>query len=262
MEIKNWEHFEKIIEETFSRARQFRGQNFSYVSAPLFRGQSDARWILETTLDRHQKNSPVKEYYNIIRRVKSTIESCTLNRWELQDIEQDLTELDNHHRLSMPTYEFMTYLRHNRFPSPLLDWTRSPYIAAFFAYNEDRKTEPTLYVYIEYTGRGKGWSSDKARICTMGKGVTTHKRHHLQQSEYTFCVVGTDRNYSYAPHEDVFPSLNRDQDFLEKYTLPISKRAAFLNKLNLMNINAYSLFENEEGLMRKLANEELLFKNF
>ncbi len=262
MKIENWEDFEEKIKKIYSKVQRLKTkENASKVSTPLFRGQSDAAWELKTTLDRLESNFSVEKYYRIIRSIKSAVESYTSNRWQLPTIERDLTQLDKYDTISMPSYEFMTHLRHNCFPSPLLDWTRSPYIAAFFAFNEDKKTDPAIYVYIEFTGKGKTWRSDKAKICSLGPNVTTHKRHHLQQSEYTFCIKGMDKKYSYAPHEEVISRSSTDQDIIEKYSLPYSERAFFLNKLNQMNINAYSLFENEEGLMNKLANEELLIKN-
>jgi FRG domain len=34
----------------------------------------------------------------------------------------------------LPAYDLLIYTRHHGFPSPLLDWTRSAYIAAFFTF--------------------------------------------------------------------------------------------------------------------------------
>ena len=180
MKIHNWEHFEEIVKGFYSKAQKLRDKDTaSYVSTPLFRGQSDAGWELETTLDRLQKDHSVEKYYRIIRRIKSTIESCTSERWKLSSIEQNMKEIDEFKKIPMPSYEFMSYLRHNGFPTPLLDWTRSPYIAAFFAFNEDKNTDPAIFMYIEYAGKGKTGNSKTAKICSMGKNVRTHKRHHL-----------------------------------------------------------------------------------
>lgn len=94
----------------------------------------------------------------------------------------------------------------------------------------------------------------------MGPNITTHRRHHLQQCEYTFCIEGVSSGLYFASHEEAFKSAfpKQEQDLIEKYILPISKKSQFLAQLDLMNINAYSLFETEEGLMNKLANEKFL----
>lgn len=44
---------------------------------------------------------------------------------------------------------------------------------------------------------------------------------------------------------------------MTKFVLPKSERAKVLEKLNIMNVNAYSLFGNEEGLMETLAYQEI-----
>jgi len=41
----------------------------------------------------------------------------------------------------------MTRLRHHGFPSPLLDWPQSPYIAAFFAFNKKGLLKNIFYLH-------------------------------------------------------------------------------------------------------------------
>jgi hypothetical protein len=101
----------------------------------LFRGQSNACWPLNTTLDRMRKGVPFQDYYEVICSVRAEIETVTGKKWkipEYAEIEKLVTTLQSF----SPTYEYMAYLRHYGFPSPLLDWSSSPYVAAFFAFEK------------------------------------------------------------------------------------------------------------------------------
>ena len=97
---------------------------------------------------------------------------------------------------------------------------------------------------------------DKATIFGSGPYVITHKRHYTQQCEYTICKKRVDNNYVYANHEDAIVT-NNVQGSLRKYVLPKKERVKALEKLNVMNISAYSLFGNEESLMETLAYQEI-----
>jgi hypothetical protein len=73
----------------------------------------------------------------------------------------------------------------------------------------------------------------------------------------TICKKCVDQNYIYCPHEEAFQRNTGGQDQLINFVLPKSERPPVLEKLNIMNVNAYSLFGNEEGLMETLAYQEI-----
>ncbi len=255
--LRSWEDFENEVEELVAQIElkkeelRKKGDPF-YIPHPLFRGQSNSEWQLRTTIERIKGKVSCYKYHLVMQQICPNIESFTGERWDLPAFqESDI--------VPMPPegYPYMAYLRHHHFPSPLLDWTRSHYIAAFFAFSptgSDRNAEHiAIYAYLEHLEVGKGGWETEPKIITLGPNVRTHKRHYLQQCEYTICTMKQDdRNY-YWNHEEVFLKGQDDQDILWKFTIPVSERLKVLKKLDSMNINAYSLFNDEESLLSSLA---------
>ena len=99
-----------------------------------------------------------------------------------------------------------------------------------------------------------------AKIRTVGSTIRTHRRHFLQQCEYTYCCSKTSEWY-YRSHQEVFDRDYKSQDIVEKFTIPASERTKALGHLDDLNINAFSLFGSEDGLVSSLAVREFLFRN-
>ncbi len=256
--LGSWEEFEKdfnlklkFIEECRNKKKGF------FIPDVLFRGQSDAAWSLKTTLDRAKPKVSYVDYYSLIRRIKSRVETATDKTWQLRDYKDP--EIDMW--LVPIGLDFMVYLRHHGFPSPLLDWTRSPYIAAYFAFNNiEESKEVAIFVYISEIGEGKTATGDNPTISHIGPNITAHRRHYLQQCEYTICTKKQDKVITYWDHEEVFSKNDSRQDLLTKYIFPASAKNKVLKKLDLMNINAYSLFDTPEALMETLAIRNLFIE--
>jgi hypothetical protein len=260
-DVPSWEHFEErlqsLLDEPCDGITEIRG----HVSPCLYRGQSDESWGLTTTLERSDSSDlSLPQYYRLISIVKPQVETVTGVEWDapsLSTYEEWLTKQE-HMAVAPLGYEYMVYLRHHGFPSPLLDWTRSPYIAAYFAF---RRAHPdaksvAIFVYREYLGTGKSWRSSQAHIHGLGGTIRTHRRHFLQQSEYTVCVVQRD-GWRYARHEDAFASCEPSQDALWKFRVPATERLKVLLLLDRANLNAYSLLGTDEALLETLAFREL-----
>lgn len=95
--------------------------------------------------------------------------------------------------------------------------------------------------------------------------MKTHKRHVLQQSEYTLCVVFKDNEWRFARHDDALDAVEviegTEWNFdLRKFTVPASERLNVLKSLDEHNLNAFSLFGSEDSLIGTMAMRTLTLK--
>lgn len=263
--VKSWTEFETELQ----KLREEIGESGSPV---LFRGQADASWPLSTTLERSgSEDMRFSDYYQLItaaiRPAVATLSSAGPNIPEYDgELEGLLKQEDSEvfRRFPpMPLYEYMVYLRHHGFPSPLLDWSHSPYVAAFFAFREPMRApgQRAVYAFCEMPHGHKGGWSAGPRIRQIGSYVRSHRRHFQQQSDYTICGLH-DKWWRFHSHDAMFssPQRYRDQDLLWKFVLPSIERLTFLRILDRFNINAFSLFGSEETLMETVALRELILK--
>lgn len=261
-DLESWSDFPTVIEELKSKYGSNTTLGQRQRNTILYRGQSDASWQLLTTLERYSPSKwTVSRYAHLALGFAPQIESYTDRHWDLPS-RTDLNNLlaDTSHWLSfqVPCYEYWIYLRHYGFPSPLLDWTTSPYVAVYFALAEQRDAESaSVYVYVETPSGGKGGVKGEKLIYVQGPYVKAHKRHFLQQSWYTVCTQLVRDKYEFACHEDVFDRCSDRQDVLIKITIPRGARLDVLRYLQEMNISEFSLFQTEEALMKTLAIEDI-----
>ena len=258
IETSSWEDFQEKLHDV-----QHEEDAKEHSSQFLFRGTGDSAWVLETTLERAGRDGErISDYYNLIIALKSQVETYSMHRWEIAEspeIEKaaDKIEAWSSHKFPTPEiYSYMVYLRHHGFPSPLLDWSRSPYVAAFFAFRSvvrPRDDKVSIFAFSEMPEWSHVYGSFSPWIRRIGHHVRAHRRHFLQQSDYTMCEIFEHGPGRFANHESVFSRNNKKQDVLWKFNIPWGERTKVLTQLDAYNLNAYSLFESEESLMETLA---------
>jgi hypothetical protein len=92
------------------------------------------------------------------------------------------------------------------------------------------------------------------RIVSIGPIIKTHKRHFRQQSRYTLCIKFENDQWYFSPHDAVFGQQdNLKQDLLWKITIPAKERLKVLRFCDQVNLNEFTLFDSEEGLLEMQA---------
>ncbi len=248
----SWEEFEAQIKKFDDPTRKPWDEVW-------FRGQADSEWPLSTTLERRlDKKWMVSAYFNLISEVHPAIETFTDGRFARPDWpeEKDPSGEPIFFEKRLRAHAtYLAHLRHGGFPSPLLDWTCSVYVAAYFAFHRARHDgNVAIYAYREWPKSSKVGSPWFPSIVSFGPNLKTHKRHFRQQSRYTACVQFEDGRWYFTPHDRVFGQKNHlEQDLLWKFTVPASERLKVLRFCDKVNLNEFTLFDTEEGLLELQA---------
>jgi len=276
IDIQNWTDFEGQIRGLQNRRDVLKAENKRRFKELLFRGLGNSDWGLETTLersfplDRSDMTLSLLAYYRKILTVRPAVATLTEQRWfDIPDYPKFAKLLKSSKSRWLDrilgdhvgVYRFMIYLRHHHFPSPLLDWTASPYVAALFAFDSmpANATHVCVYAFLQDTITT---FDSKGHMFVVGPYIEAHRRHFLQQSRYSMCVAANGNDYSFLPHETTMGGAHYKNGELFKIRIPASERTSALAHLDLMNINAYSVLGSEESLIRSIARRECLFKSW
>ena len=261
-------------------------------SEVLYRGHTDSIWSLESTLYRHQLDFPTSKYTDVATKLQAIVETHTDRDFDSPGVRDPFPTSNEQF-----SFRYAVYLRHHGFPSPLLDWSLSPYVAAYFAFSEaanQTKTkngngdddsrvaiyvmQPPTYPYKDRVVFSEMLLRDEAGIRYWPNPVKGETRHYDQQSAYTIALryrqdqEGKTGGYYYGSHEyllgnfpqELVPGTNlvtRDNTIGDairwKITLPQRDRGSVLQRLDRMNINAYTLLRTEDALVETYGLREL-----
>jgi hypothetical protein len=121
-------------------------------------------------------------------------------------------------------------------------------------------------VYVLSDTKFKDGGSGLPRLHRFGPNVKVHRRHVLQQSEYTMCLIfNIGREWRFAKHDEALRASHTVDGIqwnfdLTKFNIPSGERLKVLRLLDEHNLNAFSLFGSEESLMETIAMRKLTFR--
>jgi hypothetical protein len=206
----------------------------------IYRGQRDPSWKLEPSFFRLMP----KEFN--WQKVQNPATNIQLENFKKFTRGRHGISYDNP---SETDNDWWTLGQHYGLATPLLDWVRSPYVAAFFSFlKESDQKERAIYILdIKKIIDTNGNSS---AIKTVDPLTHENKRLVSQQGLFTYIY-----DYKYRNLEDYLSDLqekcnetiDKDEIFLLKITIPSSQKQPILEQLNLMNINKATLFPDLNG---------------
>jgi hypothetical protein len=185
----------------------------------LFRGQSNHEWEIRSSLERHGIDEiTCEKYYSIIDRYKPLINPLIEKRYERKLTEHgypfDFKEYEKG-SWKLPEMEYLAYLRHHGFPTPLIDLSASCFIALYFAcedFNHEAKVDGKVFLYS--TPRIWIGGNEIPYLRRIGRYVEAGKRHFAQQSQYVIPTV-YDSVWKFITFKKVIESKENDHQLRE-----------------------------------------------
>ena len=231
--VSNWQQFREYV-------RELKPHEF------IFRGQRDNSWRLRTCFHRTGRTNLARYYRQDI---------LTLWRHFSAIVPQ-------HFDLSNPLHyaAFVSLAQHHGFPTPLLDWTYSPFVAAYFAYrglrNSEVKAEPPARKVRIFIFDKNEWLKSFIQVPKLAP-LPPHftileplaiANPRIIPQQALVSVTNIDDIEGYIQWAESVSS----KTLLRVIDLPVQERPDVVSELSLMGVAAGSLLPGLDGTCEEL----------
>lgn len=262
MIVKDWSHFSDLAGK-ITLPQQYYGD---YV----FRGQANDSWRLEPSLLRYLPR-------NVTPQAALELEDKGFDEFSSQahlHLPNEVLPV----MLGQPSLmEWWAIMQHYHAPTRLLDWTQSPYVAAYYAIEKEAKKPGAIFVvhtktilrsFKKHFPKG---NADNEQLRDPNAPATLE---FFRPQKRTYRLVAQQGCFSLSAnilgmHDDLIAEQCKEASlkapktlFFEKWIIPSRLKLNFLQKLRAMNIAAHSLFPGIDGLGLSLVEAARLLTTF
>lgn len=245
-----------------------------------FRGHREASWKLVTTLDRALVKTISVETADISSTSLTKLNPANNERAVLLEFQRGA----HHFHASTPALDeivdWLALMQHYGAPTRLLDWTRSPYVALYFAMQGASVSDSALWAIdmqwfkeranellrqhdkscpdrsdfralYEYTNRI--FLRDDNPHCIVAASPMRLNERMLAQQGQLLCTLRHDGGFSGSLLGMLIRPSTVDRQVVSKVVIKRDQRVQYLEELRRMNIHSASLFPGLDGFARSLA---------
>jgi hypothetical protein len=212
----------------------------------IYRGQKSSEWRLRTSFHRTGRACLERYILNDAPELARALSSLHPHQFQLESFSQ--------------LAAFLNLAQHHGYPTPLLDWTWSPYVAAFFAFHQwDKRSDASSDKHVRiYKFNVTAWKQilqfsrmfpSLPNISVVDSIPYGNPRAIPQQA------ISTSTNIDDIENHIELMERMKQSVYLDAFDVPVAERSAAMQELSLMGITAGSLFPGLDGACESLREQ-------